>query len=102
MPFNQRPLTVRAFELLGIVMVVLELILVSGVDWSDILWVPFMLFLILSVTRNGSGTARWVFSVLYALGFMFTLYLFARGTRPPPDVAPIAWIMNGAALVQLA
>ena len=102
MPTAQRPLTVRAFEMLGIAILALDLVLVYGVDWSDMIWVPFMLFLILSVTRNGKAVARWVFSALYALGLMLTLYLFARGLMPPLDAMSTGWIMTGASLVQFA
>ena len=99
---NVRPVTVRAFEWLGIAMLAFELVLVSGVDWSDILWIPFMLVLIMSVTRSGSVIARWTFTFYCVLSLIGALYLFLRGLMPPLDVASAAWIMTGAALLQLA
>ncbi len=102
MKLAQRPLTVRAFEALSIATLAFELVLVSGVDWSDLVWLPLMLVLIMSVTRSGSATARWIFSVLCALQLAMAFYLFARGSMPPLDVASAAWIMAGAAMLQLA
>jgi hypothetical protein len=100
------PRPVIAFELLSVAMLAAEVItgagIASGSAFSDLFSLLFMLALVLAITRGRSRLARWAFTLLYALGFVFMILLFWKGLLRPGSVTLIAWLLSGAATVQLA
>jgi hypothetical protein len=61
-----------------------------------------MLWIILSVTRRKSPVARWIFSAVYAIGFVLTAYLAMAGMFQLSDIEWIGWTLFALAIVQLA
>lgn len=98
----QRPNSVAAFETLSLLSLAIDLILVSGFTWADLLWIPLMLWAVLSITRRRSSVARWVFTALYGLGFVIVAYLLATGLAKLSEVEWTGWLLSGLAIAQLA
>ncbi len=58
------PLTARLFELSNIVSILAGMILWEAESWTDSLWVPLEIGLVLLITRGRRSWARWLFTVM--------------------------------------
>ncbi len=72
-----------------------------GVTWVDVIWVALMLWIIGSITRGRSGTARWIFTVFAALGLFFFALALLKGMTGLSDISPAALPLTFAVVVQL-
>lgn len=61
---NTIPLTARLFELLNIISILAGMILWEAESWTDGLWVPFEIGLVLLITRGRRNWARWLFTAM--------------------------------------
>ncbi len=97
----ERPQTVVWFELLSFPVLAGDAIFDPGLTWIDLIWVALMLWIIGSITRGRSGTARWIFTVFAALGFFFFGLALLTGMTGLSDISPAALLLTFAAVVQL-
>ena len=75
----------------------------SGFTWGDLVWVPLMLWVVLSITRRKSIVARWIFTVLYGFGFAIMAYaFFAASLAELSKMEWRIWVLTAAAVAQLA
>jgi hypothetical protein len=96
-----RPRVVGRFETLSILMLAADLMFASGVDWSDLFWMPMMLWIILSITRRGSRLARWIFTAMYALGACLIAYFVISGLLPLRSMSLAGWVMTIGGMAEL-
>jgi hypothetical protein len=72
-----RPTTVTALETIGILRIAGAVVL-GGIQVGfgllfDLLWLGFLLWLVLKVTRRGSANARIALTILFVLGIVVTI-----------------------------
>ena len=97
----ERPLSVTLFETLSVAVLAFEMMFASGFSWEDLIWVPLMLWIILSVTRGKSSTGRWIFSALHVCGFLLMIYLLSRGLLRHSGITWPALVVTLASVPQL-
>lgn len=98
----ERPKIVEYFELGSVALLAIELLVGSGLAWDDVIWVPLMLWLILSITRRKSSLARWILSAVFGLGASLLILLFVRGVVPLAVLTWPAWLLLLASIAQFA
>ena len=96
-----RPQTVTWFEWLSILVVIAGLNFGEWLRWDALIWVPLSLWIILSISRRGSSIARWIFTALYAIGFLVGAYGLATNIIALADFTPASWVLNAASVAQL-
>jgi hypothetical protein len=97
---GDRPRTIVWFETLCILEFVADLIFGSGLTWDALVWVP-ILWVVLSISRDASNIARWIFTGLYAFIFSVVAYGLVTGMVGLADATSIAWVSTIASLLQL-
>ena len=102
MKTGQRPHTVRWFEVLAIVGVLLAVALASERGWLDFAWSALLLFLILCITRFRSRTARWIYTGVSVFAGAALAYGIAQGTLRASDLGPLEWLFIATAPIELA
>ena len=95
-----RPKIVGSFETLSIVLLMADVGFTSTVSWTDLLVVPPILWVILSVSRRGSRRARWVLTAFYAVGMGVTAYLAASRLLPIETMNVVGWAVNLGTVAQ--
>lgn len=84
-----RPKTIAAFEIIQVVMLILNYILspTDDVIWKTVGFVAVMA-LVLLISRRRSNVARWLFAGMVALGLLIQVWLWiAQPVELPPLTA---------------
>jgi hypothetical protein len=99
-PRPRRPLSLLGFELATLTLLAVSLAQFRG-PWSELRWLPVVPLLALGVSRLRSRIARWLLTVLYALGFGFVLLLFGGNPLGFLGLPPVTRLIVLLALAQI-
>jgi hypothetical protein len=90
------------FELLSVALLAFGIVLEPGFSWGDVVGVALMLWMVLSITRRRSSSARRLFTSLFALGLLLMAYLMAQRMIHPSRLTGTMGLVGLANLLQLA
>lgn len=99
------PGPVAAFEWLSIILLALGVVLggiEAGSAFLELLALALQFGLVLAVSRGRSRVARWVFTLVYALGFALMIYWLSSGLLLFASVTWPIWLIWGGSALQLA
>ncbi|ANY20004.1 hypothetical protein A6F68_01488 [Tsuneonella dongtanensis] len=100
------PRNVQLFESISIVVLAWDLIIDSGMTLDDLIWVPLYLWLVLSISRKRSSTARLILTGMFVASLIFVAGIltiapseaFSQITARHWTLGLIGWFLGGLQL----